>query len=67
IDMIYFCRPVDGAEHETVDDPTLHWVTAAELRDGWLLDVAGRGTSAAVPEDVRALALVAIEAGRRAG
>ncbi|HSP55992.1 MAG TPA: NUDIX domain-containing protein [Dehalococcoidia bacterium] len=64
IDMIYFCRPVEGAAHGTVDDPTLRWVTAAELRDGWLLDVAGRGASAAVPEDVRALALVAIEAGR---
>lgn len=64
IDMIYFCRPVDGAEHAAVDDPTLRWVQESELRDGGPLDVAGCGVSAAVPEDVRTLALVAIEAGR---
>jgi 8-oxo-dGTP pyrophosphatase MutT (NUDIX family) len=62
IDMIYFCRPVDDAEHAAVDDPTLRWVQESELRNGGPLDVAGRGVSAAVPEDVRALALVAIEA-----
>ena len=64
IDMIYFCRPVDGASHERVDDPTLRWVHESELRDNGPLDVAGCGVSAPVPEDVRALALVAIEAGR---
>ena len=66
IDMIYFCRPVDGADHERVDDPTLRWVHESELRDGGTLEVTGGGVSAAVLEDVRALALVAIEAGRRA-
>ena len=64
IDMIYFCRPVDGAEHVTVDDPTLRWVQERELRDGGALDVAACGVSAVVPEDVRALALAAIAAGR---
>lgn len=64
IDMIYFCRPVDGANHERVDDPTLRWVHERELRDGEPLEVAGCGASAAVPEDVRALALVAIAVGR---
>ena len=64
IDMIYFCQPVDGADHDTVDDPTLRWVSVAELRDGGPLDVAGCGVSAEVPEDVRALGLLAIEAGR---
>ncbi len=64
IDMIYFCRPVDGAEHQTVDDPTLRWVHERELRDGGPLDVAGCGVAAVVPEDVRALGLVAIAAGR---
>ena len=64
IDLIYFCRPVDGADHDTVDDPTLRWVSVAELRDGGPMDVAGCGLSAAVPKDVRALALVAIAAGR---
>jgi hypothetical protein len=28
IDMIYFCRSVVGAAHETRDDPTLRWVRA---------------------------------------
>lgn len=64
IDMIYFCRPVDGADHQQIADPTLRWVHEHELRDGGPLEIAGRGESAAVPEDVRALALVAIEAGR---
>jgi 8-oxo-dGTP pyrophosphatase MutT (NUDIX family) len=60
IDLIYFVRPVHGAKHATVDDPTLRWVTAAELRENGPLDVAGCGVSAAVPEDVRQLALTAI-------
>jgi 8-oxo-dGTP pyrophosphatase MutT (NUDIX family) len=67
IDMIYFCRVVDGvAERRLVDDPTLRWVDADELRDGGALDVAGCGISTAVPEDVRLLALRAIEAARAA-
>jgi 8-oxo-dGTP pyrophosphatase MutT (NUDIX family) len=65
IDMIYFCRPIDGAALERVDDPTLRWVQENELREGRPLEVAGCGVSAAVPEDVRALALVAIEAARK--
>jgi 8-oxo-dGTP pyrophosphatase MutT (NUDIX family) len=64
IDMIYFCRAVDGATHETRNDPTLRWVDASELRGNAVLDVVGCGISAAVPADVRVLALVAIEAGR---
>lgn len=66
IDFIYFCRPVEGTEREPVDDPTLLWVDEAELRSGQSLDVAGCGLSVAVPEDVRLLALVAIEAGKKA-
>jgi 8-oxo-dGTP pyrophosphatase MutT (NUDIX family) len=66
IDLIYFVRPLlDG--HTQVDDPTLRWVTATELRAGEPLDVAGCGASAAVPEDVRVLALVAIDHVSRAG
>ena len=65
IDFIYFCRPRDGAEHHAVDDPTLRWVDAAELRDNGPLGVAGGGVSAPVPEDVRQLALIAIEAAGR--
>ena len=65
IDMIYFVRPVADATHATVDDPTLRWVTEAELRENAPLDVAGCGVSAAIPEDVRQLALAAIAAVRR--
>jgi hypothetical protein len=50
-----------------VDDPTLRWVHERELKDGQPLEIAGGGVSAPVAEDVRALALVAIEAGRNAG
>ena len=64
IDMIYFCRAVAGAAHETRDDPTLRWVDELELRDNAALDVVGCGISATVPEDVRMLALVAIDTGR---
>jgi 8-oxo-dGTP pyrophosphatase MutT (NUDIX family) len=66
IDLIYFCRAVNGGAHETRDDPTLRWVDEAELRGDAALDVVGCGIAAGVPEDVRALALIAIEAGRSA-
>jgi len=66
IDLIYFCRPVEGADHSSVDDPTLRWVDESELKAGTPLDHAGCGASIPVPEDVRQLALVAIEAARRA-
>ena len=64
IDLIYFVRPVDGADHGTMDDPTLSWVTEAELRDNGPLEARGRGRSEAVGEDVRTLALAAIAAVR---
>ena len=66
IDMIYFCRVVDGAGRLRADDPTLRWVDAEDLHAKTPLDVAGCGVSVAVPEDVRQLALLAIEAARRA-
>ena len=66
IDLIYFCRPVENADHSSVDDPTLRWVDESELRAGTPLDHAGDGASVPVPEDVRQLALVAIDAARRA-
>jgi len=61
IDLIYFVRPLaDG--HGQVDDPTLRWVTEAELRESAPMDVAGCGVSAVAPEDVRELGLAAIAA-----
>lgn len=66
IDMIYFCRLVDGGRDRLADDPTLRWVDEDDLRRSEAMDVAGCGVSVAVPEDVRELALIAIETGRRA-
>ena len=66
IDMIYFCRAIDGIARRPVDDPTLRWVDEEELREAAPLDVAGCGVSVALPKDVRQLALIAIEVGRRA-
>jgi len=65
IDMIYFCRPLEGVDPLPVDDPTLLWVSERELQSECLLDAAGCGVSAAVPEDVRQLALAAITAARQ--
>jgi 8-oxo-dGTP pyrophosphatase MutT (NUDIX family) len=62
IDLIYFVRPVDGAQHEPLDDPTLRWVRVRELRENAPMEVAGCGVSVAVPDDVRVLALAAINA-----
>lgn len=65
IDLIYFVRPLPDATHTTVDDPTLRWVTESELHENAPLDIAPPevdGTSAAIPEDVRQLALAAIQA-----
>jgi 8-oxo-dGTP diphosphatase len=67
IDLIYFVRPLQEAAHDLVEDPTLRWVTAGELAENAPMDVAGCGVTAAVPEDVRQLALMAIEAARARG
>lgn len=65
IDMIYFCRVANGRADLLTGDSTLRWVDEGELRRGEALDVAGCGLSVAVPEDVRQLALVAIETARQ--
>ncbi len=66
IDMIYFCRLPDGRSEPLSADQTLRWVSKDDLKGATALDVAGCGVSARVPDDVRELALMAIEAGRRA-
>lgn len=65
IDMIYFCRPVDASAREFDADQTLRWVSEDELKATRGIEVAGFGVSARVPDDVRELALVAIQAARR--
>ena len=65
IDLIYFCRPVDGAGH----DPTLgdfHWLDEEALRSNQPLQLAACGVTIPLSEDVRLLALKAIESARDA-
>ncbi len=64
IDFIYFCRPLEGARVEAAPDDALRWVDEATLRSNQPLELAGCGVSIAVSEDVRTLALAAIEAAR---
>ena len=62
IDLIYFLRPVAGAERVGVDDDPFVWVTKDQLRRGEALPVASCGVDLPVPEDVRLLALEALAA-----
>ncbi len=65
VDLIYFCRLVDGA---TDDRPSgdFHWVDEGALRSKQPLDLAACGVAVPIAEDVRLLAIVAIETARRA-
>ena len=61
IDLIYFCRPVSGANH----NPALgdfHWLDEEALRSNQPLKLASCGVDLPLAEDVRLLALKAIEA-----
>jgi 8-oxo-dGTP pyrophosphatase MutT (NUDIX family) len=63
VDLIYFCREVDGAAH---DRPAgdFHWLDEAALRANHPLGLAARGVAVPITEDVRLLALKAIETAR---
>ncbi|MEO8458102.1 MAG: NUDIX domain-containing protein [Chloroflexota bacterium] len=61
IDLIYFVRPLEAAGHTDVDDATLRWVTSVELTENAPMVAPGHDVTAAIPEDVRQLALVAID------
>jgi 8-oxo-dGTP pyrophosphatase MutT (NUDIX family) len=63
IDMIYFCRVVNGTG-QLATDPAMRWVDETELRSEAPLEVAGCGMSVVVPIDVRQLALLAIKTAR---
>jgi 8-oxo-dGTP diphosphatase len=63
IDLIYFCRPLEPPP-AAFSDPTIRWLDAAALEANAPLAAAGDSGVAAVPEDVRVLALEAI---RRSG
>jgi len=61
IDLIYFCRPAAGiAGLASGRDPTLRWLDAAELEANEAVAPIPGEEPAAVPLDVRLLALEAI-------
>jgi 8-oxo-dGTP pyrophosphatase MutT (NUDIX family) len=63
IDLIYFCRPRDGiATIATERDPTLRWLSEADLTANQPIAPAPGETAAEVPLDVRTLAVEAIRA-----
>ena len=67
IDLIYFARPVEGETLRPLPEiDSWRWVSEEELANREALPLADGG-SAAVPEDVRALALAALRAEREAG
>ncbi|MGI8551981.1 MAG: NUDIX hydrolase [Dehalococcoidia bacterium] len=61
IDLIYFCRPANGTESLATDvDPTIRWLSEAELlRNDPVSPLPGE-PPAQLSEDVRLLALAAI-------
>ncbi|HXG36139.1 MAG TPA: NUDIX domain-containing protein [Dehalococcoidia bacterium] len=67
IDFIYFCRPVNGSCPQPRPDLALCWVEEETLRSNDPVELAACGVSAPIAEDVRLLALEAIDAARRAG
>ncbi len=64
VDLIYFCMAVGEPPELRRDESHLTWVDETQLRENEQLS-AGDGVGAAVPEDVRLLALRAIERGRQ--
>ena len=65
IDLIYFCRPTTGIEGLAVErDPTLRWLSEAELLANEPIAPDAAGAPAEVPLDVRTLGLEAIKAAR---
>ena len=67
IDLIYFCRLTDGATLSPPADTVLAWVDEETLRANRPVELAGCGVSASVSEDVRLLALTAIQSTRSLG
>jgi 8-oxo-dGTP pyrophosphatase MutT (NUDIX family) len=66
IDLIYFCRSLDGARLQPPSaDDVLVWVSADQLRRQDAIPLASCGVDIPVAEDVRVLALEAIDVVRR--
>jgi ADP-ribose pyrophosphatase YjhB (NUDIX family) len=67
VDLIYFCHPSDGSILTAPPDTVVAWVDEETLRANRPVELAGCGVSAPVSEDVRLLALTAIESARSLG
>ncbi len=71
IDLKYFCSLADGLpaeRRETAPDPSLgdfHWLDEDALRSNQPLDLAACGVAVPIAEDVRLLAIKAIETARQ--
>ncbi len=61
IDFIYFCRPVNGSAGNVTAATTACWVNEDALRSNDTAALAACGISGEIAEDVRLLALKAIE------
>ena len=64
IDLIYFCRPAGQPEALRQDGRFLTWVDKGQLERGEAIPLGDVGPAMPVPDDVRLLALKAIQAGR---
>jgi 8-oxo-dGTP pyrophosphatase MutT (NUDIX family) len=60
IDLVYYCRPVAGLAGLRTDDPTMRWLTAAEVAANVPVAPDAATPPAALPDDVRVLALDAL-------
>ncbi len=66
VDLIYFCRSLDGERlRPPAADDVLVWVSEEQLRRQEAIPLASCGVDIPVAEDVRTLALEAIELVRR--
>jgi len=64
IDLIYFCRPAGQPEALRQDGRFLTWVDEGQLRRNEAIPLGDGGPATTAPDDVRLLALRAIQAGR---
>jgi ADP-ribose pyrophosphatase YjhB (NUDIX family) len=64
IDLIYFCRPAGGPAALRQDGRFLTWVDKGQLERGEAIPLGDGGPAIPAPDDVRLLALKAIQAGR---
>lgn len=65
IDLVYYTRPIAGLTRLRTDDPTMRWLDAAEIETNRPMAPEAGASPAALPDDVRVLALDAIRVAAR--